>query len=349
MRHTGWGFAIIVVVAGCSSSAPLTAPADTVVASVSSTSTAPATSTTVEPSTTTTVLPTSTTTIVAETTTIVAEGKVDDGVQQLHDCVVISLGFLGFTVGSLAAVAGPLDPQTVNDSALYVAAFADEPLDVPDDIRQFLLQAGAASQASIHGMNAATTDDQRKQVVAQLGADLAPIGNALNEYFDAACSGPMASAACKNPNTDSSPLVFTQPEHTKAYYTELFELTAGIATAIPGCAAAFIASDGSPDPAAVDPPGADDGYYTPCPDLADFNAAGDDAVNVQAHGPDCEYVAQLIRDLGAQRDWRNDVNSLDVIDGVSCTVVEESVDDRHGPWWGCEGGGYSINFDISAA
>jgi hypothetical protein len=356
MRHTGWGFAIMAVVAGCSSSAPLTAPADTIDASVSSTSRAPSTSTTAEPSTSTTVSSTSTTTIVSATTTIVAEtttttdDKVDDGVQHLHDCVVITLGFLGFTVGSLAAVAGPLDPQTVNDSALYVAAFADEPLDVPDDIRQFLLQAGAASQTSIHGMNAATTDDQRKQVVAQLGADLAPIGNALNDYFDATCSGPLASAACKNSNTDSSPLVFTQPEHTEAYYTELFELTAGIAIAIPGCAAAFIAPDGSrEDPASTDPPAVDDGYYEVCPDVTDFNPAGDDAVNVQKHGPDCEYVDQLILDLGAQRDWRNDTHSLDVIDGVSCVVIAESVNDRHGPWWGCEGAGYSINFDIRAA
>lgn len=348
MRHTGWGFAIMAVVAGCSSSAPLTAPADTILASVSSTSATPAT---VEPSTTST----STTTIVSATTTIVAEttttdAKVDDGVQHLHDCIVITLGVLGFAVGSLAAIAGPLDPQTVNDSALYVAAFADEPLDVPDDIRQFLLQAGAASQTSIHGMNAATTDDQRKQVVAQLGADLAPIGNALNDYFTATCSDPLASAACKNSNTDASPLVFTQPEHTEAYYTELFELTAGIAIAIPGCAAAFIAPDGSgAHPAPTDPPGSDDGYYIVCPDLPDFNPTGDDAVNVQAHGPECDYVEQLIRDLGAQRDWRNDAHSLDVIDGVSCIVIAESANDRHGPWWACEGAGYSINFDIRAA
>ena len=86
-----------------------------------------------------------------------------------------------------------------------------------------------------------------------------------------------------------------------------------------------------------------------CPNVPNFNAAGDDAVNVRSHAADCQYVDQLIHDLGAQRDWRNDDQSLDVIDGVSCIVIEESVADLHAPWWGCEGGGYSINFEIRAA
>lgn len=105
------------------------------------------------------------------------------------------------------------------------------------------------------------------------------------------------------------------------------------------------AGDGTP-PATAPP--VDPGYYVLCPEVPDFNPAGDDAVNVKSHAADCDYVGQLIRDLGAQRDWRNDDHSSDVIDGVSCVVVEESVDDRHAPWWGCEGGGYDISFDIRA-
>lgn len=250
MRYRGWVIALAVAVVGCSSTSPQADGTTTAaIVSVASTTTeelvvATTTSSTVPATTaaTTTTVPSTTTTLPATTTTV---APVDDGTQHLHDCIVIALGGIGFLSGPLAAAGNLLDAQTANDSILYVAAFAHEPLNVPDDIRQALLQANAASQTATLSMAAATTDAERNQVIVQLGVDLKPVSDALDQYSAATCADPMASSVCKNGQGDGTPVVFTQPEHTEAYYTELFEMSVALVAGIPGCAERFIAPDGS--------------------------------------------------------------------------------------------------------